>query len=98
MSGSIWIAENGIKYAYISTVIIDVGLPSGLGTLVANKVFEYLRINEVNLISLGTQTAVDFYQKFGFTVIHQIVPNLRIRYDKFGHAIKNNLVIMEKKL
>lgn len=98
MSGSIWTAINGIKYAYISTVIVDNDLPNGLGTMIANKVFEYLQANGVMLVNLGTQTAVSFYQKCGFNVIHKIVPNLRVRYDKFGNAIKNDLVIMEKKL
>ncbi|MBP8159510.1 MAG: GNAT family N-acetyltransferase [Aeromonas sp.] len=97
MSGSIWTKEER-RYAYIGTVVVQPGQPAGTGTLLANTVLEYLSLQRVCEINLGTQTAEPFYTRLGFRAIHHIVPALRHRTTKDGTELPHNLVIMSKLL
>jgi hypothetical protein len=81
MPGSIWTKEER-RYAYIGTVVVQPGQPAGTGTLLANTVLEYLSLQRVCEINLGTQTAEPFYTRLGFRAIHHIVPALRHRTTK----------------
>lgn len=97
MSGSIW-PQEGKFYAYIGTVVVQPGQPTGTGTLLANTVLDYLKEQGVCEANLGTQTAEPFYAKLGFKPIHHIVPALRHRTGQDGAIIAHNLVIMSKSL
>jgi N-acetylglutamate synthase-like GNAT family acetyltransferase len=96
MSGSIWVSPEGIRYAYIATVVVNQNLPAGSGTQLAQQVLDYLKKENVKEVNLGTQTAEAFYTKMGFKVIHHILPDLRFRTDTNGKQLSQNLVIMSR--
>ena len=86
------------KYAYIATLVIKKGLEKSTGSALASATWDYLRRQGVSQINLGTQTAAKFYAKQGFSVIHRLVKNLKIRLTNQGKEISNDLVIMAKAL
>ncbi|MGZ8068017.1 hypothetical protein [Aeromonas salmonicida] len=63
-----------------------------------DELTEYLSLQRVCEINLGTQTAEPFYTRLGFRAIHHIVPALRHRTTKNGTELPHNLVIMSKLL
>lgn len=95
MSGSIW-ERDGERFAYVSTVVARSDAPRGIGGVVAERTWRYLREKGVRRAHLGTQTADEFYKHHGFDVVHTIVPKLRYRQHADGRTIWCDLVIMEK--
>lgn len=96
MSGSVWVRD-GVRYAYVSTVVARPDAPAGTGGQMAQHIWRYLREQSVVQVHLGTQTADGFYRKQGFRVIHTLVPKLRHRPVGEGR-IWHDLVIMQKDL
>ena len=87
---------DGERFAYIATVVVDASAPASAGSRIAELALDYLGREGVKSVHLGTQTAVGFYQKMGFTIIHSIVKHLRYRVARDGSQVWNDLVIMEK--
>ena len=90
-------AHGGKHYAYLSTMTLAPGMPTGSGTALVNAVLKFLRDEGVSTVHLGTQTAAQFYEKLGFTVEHRLVRNLRVR-EQHGRAIFGDLVMLSREL
>lgn len=93
------ISKQGTElFAYVATMVIKKGLPKLTGTRLMNEMLNYLKLIGIKKVNLGTQTAVNFYEKQGFIIIHKILTKLRTRISNNNEIINNDLVIMEKVL
>ena len=73
-------------------------LIKGAGTDLLNFAMNYWSKEGVSRINLGTQTAKEFYRKYGFHITNKILSDLRIRIDSHGNKVFEDLVMMEIKL
>lgn len=91
-------ARQGLKYAWVSTLAVQAGLPAGTGTALAEAMLDHLRAQQVHTVHLGTQTADAFYRRLGFDTLLTVVPALRDRIGADGTRVAHDLVMMEKRL
>jgi len=87
----------GKRYAYLATMALASGMPTGAGTVLMEQLVQFLRSQRVAMVHLGTQTAADFYEKCGFTVDHRLIRGLRIR-SKNGQEVMGDLVMLSRAL
>ncbi len=90
--------RDGVRYAYVATMTLDVGLKPGVGTRLAEALNQTLIEAGVVAAHLGTQTAGPFYERLGFRVTHRVLPELRVRTDEDGARVTTDLVMMERLL
>lgn len=86
------------KNVYLSTMAIKKDADKGAGTDLLNFAMNYWSKEGVSRINLGTQTAKEFYRKYGFHITNKILSDLRIRIDSHGNKVFEDLVMMEIKL
>jgi GNAT superfamily N-acetyltransferase len=91
-------ARDGVRYAYIATMTLDVGLKPGVGTRLGEALEATLRQAGVVAVHLGTQTAGPFYERLGFRITHRVLPELRVRTGEDGARVTTDLVMMERRL
>ncbi len=91
-------ARDGRRYAYLSMLTLTQGLPATTGTRLAAAMLDLMRLQGVDMVHLGTQTAGRFYEKLGFQVTHRLVSGLRTRASADGHDIRDDLVMLSKTL
>jgi len=90
--------RDGVRYAYIATMTLDVGLKPGVGTRLAEALNQTLIEAGVVAAHLGTQTAGPFYERLGFRITHRVLPELRVRTGEDGARVTTDLVMMERRL
>ncbi|WP_225412577.1 GNAT family N-acetyltransferase [Stigmatella hybrida] len=88
--------RDGARFCYLSTMTLDTGLPPGTGRKLGEALIDFLRMEGVGTIHLGTQTAGPFYEKLGFSTVHRVVPDLRVRRADNGSVALTDLVMMER--
>lgn len=89
--------REGKRYAYLATMAMASGMPTGSGTALGHQLVQFLRSQGVATVHLGTQTAGRFYTKLGFKVDHVLVRKLRVRHQG-GLEIPGDLVMLSMDL
>jgi len=90
--------RDGKAYAYLATMTLGAGLPSGTGTMLDEQLVAFLRELGVSTVDLGTQTAGPFYQRLGYRIAHTVLPKLRYRITADGNRAYTDLVMLRRDL